>query len=149
MAPWKCKYPKEAKSVCKSGKKPSCDREYFEILCLCVLQAGLNWRVIRENWQRYRGVFEGFDFERLSVACVDDLICKPNAIRNRRKIEAIIYNANEFKRIVEEYGSFEGFLEELKRKGKGEVLKIFVGRFKHVGIYTAEYFLHSVGFWRA
>jgi hypothetical protein len=40
-APWECMYAKEDKSKCKPGKKPKFDKEYFEILCLCILQSGL------------------------------------------------------------------------------------------------------------
>ena len=49
-APWECTYAKEDKSRCKPGNKPKSDREYFEILCLCILQAGLNWNMVREKW---------------------------------------------------------------------------------------------------
>jgi hypothetical protein len=34
-------FAKEEKSKCKPEDKPKSDQEYFEILCLCVLQASL------------------------------------------------------------------------------------------------------------
>ena len=42
-APWECAFPKEGRSRCLPGKKPRTDREYFEVLSLCILQAGLSW----------------------------------------------------------------------------------------------------------
>jgi 3-methyladenine DNA glycosylase Tag len=38
---WECTFAKEEKSKCKPRDEPKSDQEYFEILCLCVLQAGL------------------------------------------------------------------------------------------------------------
>ena len=147
-APWECIYAKEDKSECKPGEEPKSDQEYFEILCLCVLQAGLNWGTIRRNWQRYRNAFFGFDINKLAKAQTEKLIKKPNVIKNRKKVEAIIHNAKEFQKIKEEYGSFRNFLESFRELKNEELFKLLAKRFRHVGIYTAEYFLHSVGYWK-
>ncbi len=40
-APWECTFAKEQGSRCLPGKIPRTDNEYFEILSLCILQAGL------------------------------------------------------------------------------------------------------------
>jgi hypothetical protein len=53
-APWECTFAKEQRSRCLPGKKPRMDREYFEILSLCILQAGLGWASVRRSWPRYR-----------------------------------------------------------------------------------------------
>jgi len=50
-APWECTYAKEDKSKCKPGIPPKSDQEYFEILSLCVLQAGLGWKMVRKTGQ--------------------------------------------------------------------------------------------------
>lgn len=147
-APWECVYAKEDKSVCMPGEEPKSDNEYFEILCLCVLQAGLNWGAIRRNWQKYKRAFLNFDFEKLAEAKVEDLMRRPGVVRNRRKIEALIYNAMEFRKIRAEYGSFRAFLESFKKLGEEKACNFIAEKFRHVGIYTAEYFLHSVGFFR-
>lgn len=147
QAPWDCVYAQEDKSECLPGKKPESDHEYFEILCLCILQAGLNWKVIRNNWAKYREGFCGFDMDQLSRAQAEEILAKPNVLRNRRKVEAIIHNAQEFSRIREEYGPFAGFLESLVGTSDEELLRVLSERFKHVGGYTVEYYLHSVGYW--
>ena len=147
-APWECVYAKEDKSECLPGEEPKSDQEYFEILCLCILQAGLNWGAVRRNWRKYKQAFFDFEINRLARARVKDLIRRPNVIRNRKKIEAIIYNAKEFQRIRIRYGSFRNFLESLRELSNEEACRFLAEKFRHIGVYTAEYFLHSVGYFK-
>jgi len=145
-APWECTYAKEDKSECKPGKKPKSDQEYFEIICLCILQAGLNWGTVRRIWQRYRKGFYDFNIDRLAKAQSRELMKQPNAIRNMKKIKDIIHNAKEFQKIMKEYGSFSNFLKSLERVENREISRFLMERFKHVGEYTAEYYLHGIGY---
>ena len=146
-APWECAYAKEDKSECKPGKKPKSDQEYFEILCLCIIQAGLNWGTVRRNWQKYRKGFYDFNMDRLAKAESRELMKQPNAIRNLKKIKDMIYNAKELQKIKKEHGSFSNFLKSLKQVEDKEVSKSLMKRFKHVREYTAEYYLHCIGHW--
>jgi DNA-3-methyladenine glycosylase I len=146
-APWECTYAKEEKNKCKPGKKPKSDQEYFEILCLCILQAGLNWGTIRRNWRKYKNGFHNFNISKLAKAQTKELMKNPDVIKNNRKLDAIVYNAKEFQRIKKEHGSFGNFMKLLKLMKEKEVFKLFTKRFKHVGSYTGEYYLHSVGYW--
>ena len=114
-APWECIYRKEDRSVCKPGKRPRSDQKYFEILCLCLLQAGLSWGSIRKHWQKYKEGFYGFDIRQLSGAQTKELFKDPRVIKNRKKSEAIIYNPREFEKIKREYGSFSNFLKSFKK----------------------------------
>jgi DNA-3-methyladenine glycosylase I len=145
QAPWECIYRKEEKSDCQPGKRPRSDQKYFEILCLCVLQAGLGWASIRKYWQKYKEGFYGFDIRQLSKAQTKELLKDPCVIKNRKKIEAIIYNAREFEKINREYGSFSNLLKSFKKSEKEDLPKALTKRFRHIGLYTTEYFLHSVG----
>jgi len=146
QAPWECIYRKEEKNDCKPGKRPRSDQKYFEILCLCLLQAGLNWGSIRKHWQKYKEGFYGFDIRQLARAQTKELFKDPHVIKNRKKIEAIIYNAREFEKIKREYGSFSNLLKSFKKSEKEELPKALTKKFKHIGPYTTEYFLHSVGY---
>ena len=146
QAPWECIYRKEEKSDCKPGKRPRSDQRYFEILCLCLLQAGLNWGSIRKHWQKYKEGFYEFDIRRLSKAQAKELLKDPRVIKNSKKVEAIIYNARVFEKIKRGYGSFSNSLMSLKKSGDKELVKALTKQFKHIGSYTAEYFLHSVGY---
>ena len=52
-APWECTFAKEQRSRCLPGKKPRRDLKYFEVLSLCILQAGLSWASVRRSWSMY------------------------------------------------------------------------------------------------
>lgn len=146
-APWGCTYAKEDKSKCKPGKKPKSDQEYFEILCLCILQAGLGWGMVRKNWKKYKRGFYNFNINKLTKMSSKELMKKPNVIKNLRKIEGIIYNAKKFQKIKKENGSFSNFLKSLKQMKDKEVFRLLTKYFRHVGEYTAEFYLHCVGYW--
>ena len=145
-APWDCILAKEEEGVCLVGNAPESDEEYFEVLCLCFIQAGLNWRSIRKHWPRYREGFLGFRIGELSRASADELLARPGVIKNVRKVGAVIHNAKEFEAIAREYGSFSVFLDTLKPLAEPEQIKSLSKRFKQVGPESADYFLHSVGF---
>lgn len=102
---------------------------------------------IRKNWGKYRLGFYGFDFNVLANKRLEELLERPGIIRNEKKIEAIIHNAEKFQRIKRDFGSFSNFLESIKHLKNEEVLKLFTRQFKHVGAYTAEYYLHSIAYW--
>ena len=146
-APWDCVLSKEEEGECRAGARPESDRGYFEILCLCMIQAGLNWASIRKHWPKYREGFLGFDIRQLSRSTADELLARPGVIRNARKVEAVIHNAKEFESIAAWHGSFPAFLETLKPLPGPAQVKALTRRFKQVGPETGDYFLHSVGFW--
>jgi len=146
-APWECTFAKEDKSKCKSGIPPKSDQEYFEILCLCILQAGLNWGMVRKNWLKFKQGFYRFDIQRLAKAKTEELFKRDGVIKNEIKIKAIINNAKKFQNIKQDKGSFSNFLKSLKRSEDKEVINILTQTFAHMGKYTVEYYLHCVGYW--
>jgi DNA-3-methyladenine glycosylase I len=137
---------KEEEGECRAGGRPVSDQQYFEIMCLCLIQAGLNWASIRKHWPKYREGFLGFRVEELARADADELMERPGVIKNRRKVEAVVYNAREFETIAAEYGSFAAFLSTLGPLTEAERVKALAKRFKQIGPEAADYFLHAVGF---
>jgi len=146
-APWECTYAKEDKSKCKPGNKPKFDQEYFEILCLCILQTGLNWSMVRKSWPKIKQGFYGFNINKLSRATLNELIERPGVYNNKNKVEAIVANAKEFQKIKQDFGAFLNFLKSLKRLKDKEAIRQLTKQFKYIGEYTAEYYLHCVGYW--
>lgn len=144
-APWACTYAEEDRSKCLLGKRPKSDQEYFEILCLCILQAGLNCGAIRKNWPKYRKGFYNFNIKKLANAKSSELIKNSNVIKNPNKIKGIVYNAKEFLKIKKEYSSFSNFLDSSKGLKKKEFHNMLKKKFKSVGDYTAEFYPHCVG----
>ena len=53
----------------------------------------------------------------------------------------------EYQKIKKEHDSFSNFLKSLKQVEDKEVSKSLMKRFKHVREYTAEYYLHCIGYW--
>src|SRR5213595_1206530 len=98
-APWECTFAKEQRSRCLPGKKPRTDHKYFEVLSLCILQAGLSWASVRRSWPRYRSAFLDFEIAKLAHATPAALLRRPGALRNRKKVAALVANAQEFERI--------------------------------------------------
>lgn len=144
-APWDCVYSKDEGDDCRPGERPASDQGYFEVMCLALLQAGLNWASIRKHWPRYRRGFLGFDVGRLASARAEELMESPDVIRNARKVEAIIHNAREFQEIARAHGSFSAYLDTLRPLPERDRLKSLTRRFKQIGPEAGDYFLHAVG----
>ena len=147
-APWECTFAKEEKSGCRPGIRPKSDQQYFEVLCLCVLQAGLGWGIVRKNWSTLKKGFYNFDIKRLAKATVNELFKREGVIKNKNKVKAVIDDAREFQNTIQEAGSFSNFLRSLKGMGDKEAIRKLTQRFSQVGEYTAEYYLHSIGYWK-
>ena len=132
-----------------SGKRPTKDKEYFENLTRCIFQGGLNWTMIANKWPNFKKAFDNFDIEKVSKYGLEDqerLKNDAGIIRNRQKIMATIHNAEEFRRIANEHGSFQKWLDSLdKGNNYNYVVKRLCSRFKRVGPGTSHIFLWSVG----
>lgn len=84
------------------------DLRLFEKICLEGFQSGLSWITILRKRERFREVFEGFDFTRVAQFGPDDvdrLLGDTGIIRHRGKIEATINNASRAIEMHDEFGS--------------------------------------------
>lgn len=91
------------------------DQHLFEMLVLEGAQAGLNWETILKKREGYRQAFHNFDVEKvasMSDEDLEDLRQNPGIIRNRLKIASARKNACVYKKIQEEFGSFDAYLWE-------------------------------------
>lgn len=89
------------------------DRKLFEFLVLEGAQAGLSWKTILDRRENYRKAFAGFDPEKVAEFGERDvrrLLSDKGIIRNRRKIEATISNAETFLEVQKEFGSFDKYM---------------------------------------
>lgn len=95
------------------GRPEHDDRRLFEMLILEGFQAGLSWLTILRRRPAFRAAFDGFDpaaVARYGPEKIQALMADPGIIRNRRKIQAAVQNAQVFLSIQEEFGSFDRFL---------------------------------------
>jgi 3-methyladenine DNA glycosylase Tag len=70
--------------------------DILESITKAVFQAGISWRVVEAKWPGFREAFHGFDPERVAAMTPDDVARlreDTRIIRNRRKIEATVHNA--------------------------------------------------------
>src|SRR5438128_10931179 len=86
----------------------------YEDLYLCILQAGLSWDSVRRSWPRYRSAFLDFEIAKLAHATPAALLRRPGALRNRRKVAALVANAQELERMRAEHGTFARYLRTFK-----------------------------------
>lgn len=120
--------------------------DYLEHLTKPVFEGGINWKIIENKWPGFQAAFQGFDPETVATLTPDDLdalSADTRIVRNRRKIEATVHNAQTMLAIEKEFGSFQKYL-----KSQGEfwdLVKDMKKRFKHVGDFGAFYFLYVVG----
>ena len=95
------------------GKPHHDDGYLFELLILESFQAGLSWACILHKREAFHRAFDGFDVRK--VAAYDSEKCAAlmqdaSIVRNRRKIDAAVCNAQVFLRIQSEWGSFDRYL---------------------------------------
>ena len=89
------------------------DHKLFEMLILESFQAGLSWECVLNKREAFRNAFDQFDLDKVCDYNEDKLLKlqnNPAIIRNRLKIKAAVTNANIFREIVKEYGSFSNYL---------------------------------------
>ena len=83
------------------------ERGVFERLSLEAFQAGLSWATILRKREAFRRAFDYFDVDRVATydgSDVDRLMADAGIVRNKRKVEATIANANATLRLREEGG---------------------------------------------
>lgn len=89
------------------------DQAIYELFILELFQAGLSWELILKKRENFRRAYDRFDLEkviRYGEKKIDELMNDKGIIRNRAKIEASIVNSRIFKKIQDEYGSFERYI---------------------------------------
>lgn len=102
------------------GKLVTNDKTLFEFLVLESAQAGLSWITILKMREGYRKAFYDFDFKKVAKMTQIDVLRLQQfegIVRNRKKIEATITNAQKFILIQKEFGSFSKYLASFFPEG--------------------------------
>lgn len=95
------------------GKANHDDVKLFEFLLLEGFQAGLSWSTILKKRENFRLAFDDFDYSK--IALYDDikrevLLQNSGIIRNKLKIASAITNAKAFRKVQDEFGSFNLYI---------------------------------------
>ena len=94
------------------GRPGTDDIRLFEKLSLEGFQAGLSWITILRKRERFRAVFDGFDFHKVAAYAERDvqrLLADAGIVRHRGKIEAVIHNAARAIELQREFGSLSRY----------------------------------------
>lgn len=89
------------------------DKELFELLILELNQAGLSWETILNKRDNFREAYDNFDVYKVAKYDqnkINKLMDNKGIIRNKRKIDAAIKNAQVFIKIQEEYKTFSNYI---------------------------------------
>ncbi len=111
-----------------------------------VFQSGMSWRVVDSKWPGIQEAFHNFDVHKvadLSTFEVEALAEDKRVIRNRRKLAAIVSNAQRMIDLEREHGSFRTYL-----RSHGDfdaTLTALRKDFKFMGPTSIYYFLYVVG----
>lgn len=120
--------------------------DYLEVMSKAVFQSGISWRVVESKWPGIRDAFRGFDAQAVAAMGdrdVNELAQDTRVIRNRRKLEAIVGNANRMLELEAEHGSFQRYL---RSHGDFDATVADLRKqFKFLGEMGCYYFLYVVG----
>jgi DNA-3-methyladenine glycosylase I len=89
------------------------ERRHYEFLLMECLSCGLSFELMLRKRDIFRQCFADFDFERVATFTADDvdrIMQTEGMIRSRRKIEAMVSNAQCFIGIRKEFGSFDRYI---------------------------------------
>ncbi|MBB78502.1 MAG: DNA-3-methyladenine glycosylase [Crocinitomicaceae bacterium] len=125
------------------------DNKLFGRLILEINQAGLSWETILNKENNFKLAYSKYDIE--TVASYTDfdikkLLSNKGIVRNKLKINAVIYNAQKLLDIKNEYGSFNRWLDLNHPLKKDDWVKLFKKTFKFVGREIVSEFLMSIGY---
>ena len=124
------------------------DNELFCRLILEINQAGLSWTTILKKESTFRAAYHNFEIEKVASYESEDiqrLLSNPGIIRNKKKIEAAIYNANVILKLKQNFGSFHNWLVHNHPKGIKEWAQLFKSTFQFTGGEIVKEFLMSIG----
>ncbi len=120
--------------------------DYLDVITRAVFQSGMSWRVVEAKWEGFREAFAGFDPAAVAAFTDDDverLAGDTRIIRNRRKIEATISNAQAMLELEAQPGGFAGWLRS--HSDFDATVAALRGEFRFLGDTGAYYFLYVVG----
>jgi DNA-3-methyladenine glycosylase I len=125
------------------------DNELFGRLILEINQAGLSWTTILKKQNNFRQSFSNFNIKQIAnygEKEINILLNNPGIVRNKLKINAVIFNANRILEIQKNHGLFSKWLDNNLTTEIDEWVKLFKQNFKFTGGEITKEFLFSTGY---
>ncbi len=120
--------------------------DYLNIMSKAVFQSGMSWKVVEAKWATTREAFHDFDIDKVAEMTEDDidsLAGDTRVIRNRRKLAAIVGNAQRMIELEQGHGTFQNYLRS--QDDFAVQVKTMRKDFKFLGEMGCYYFLYVVG----
>jgi DNA-3-methyladenine glycosylase I len=114
------------------------DKKLYEFFLLDTFQAGLSWDIILRKRNNFKKAFSHFNIGKIAKYGRGEqtrLLRDSGIIRNRRKIQAAIINAQKILDIQKEYGSFAKYLWNFT---KGKPIQHNYRTFKDIPVSSKE-----------
>ena len=133
------------------GFKIDSDNELFGRLILEINQAGLSWTTILNKQDNFRTAFSSFDIKKIAdydKSDINRLLANSGIVRNKLKINAVIFNARKILELQKKYDSFKSWLE-IKNDSNLNLnnwVILFKENFKFTGSEITKEFLTSTGY---
>ncbi len=132
-------------------KKNRSDNDFFQLLVMIIFYSGFKAAIVEKKEKIILGHFP--DYKNVSIysdADFEKIFSDSNMIKNERKIKSCIKNAKVFDKIVNQYGSFQNYIDSFDAQSSFENL-IFLKeelefRFDYLGGVTVYHFLTDIGF---
>jgi len=114
---------------------PQSPGDYLEVMGKVVFQSGMSYKIVKSKWPGTRKEFHEFDAAKVAGMTpteVDRLTEDTKVIKNRRKLEAVVSNAQKILELEAEFSGspkylrshadFPGLIKDLRKQFK------FLGR---------------------
>ena len=125
------------------------DNELFGRLILEINQAGLSWSLMLQKEENFRQAYANFDIALVAQFDESDrqrLLNDAGIIRNRLKIDAVIHNAQQIRKLQVQHGSFQAWLNLHQELSHTAWTKLFKQTFRFTGGEIVNEFLMSTGY---
>ena len=126
--------------------EPRTPGDYLEIMSKVVFQSGMSYKVVESKWSGIQEAFHGFDAAKvagMSPNELDQLSEDTRVIRNRRKLESVVSNAQRILELDSEYGGFQKYLRS--HEDFAALVKDLRMQFKFLGEMGCYYYLYVIG----
>lgn len=142
--------PGSPATPCHDPVRPADDAGFLESASRILFMGGLNRQVVDNKWPAFREVFHGFDPARVAAmtpADVDRLMDDARIIRNRKRIEAVVVNAETMAALASAHGSFAAWLDALyAARGVDGAAKTLADQFAYISEAGARNWLYATGY---
>lgn len=120
--------------------------DYLEVMSKAVFQSGMPWKMVESKWPQLREAMRNFDIDSVAMLSTDDLeelAQDTRVIRNRRKLAAIVHNAQQMIDLDEAHDGFRNYLRS--HDSFESATKDLRKQFKFMGDVGCYFFLYVVG----